>query len=376
MTRSKSIGILGGGQLAMMLCQAARALGVHTTVLSPQPDAVACKACDEFLCAEFDDEAALQQLSQACDVVTLETEHIPLSALLLLSESVAVQPGPDIMGRLGDRLTQRGLLTRLNLPQVRFWSVDKPVSVRAAQGGASYPAVLKTRRGGYDGYGQRRVAGPDELPQAWQDLGALDCVLESWLHEVSEFSLVGARGHDGDFRLYPPIENRHRDGQLQSSRFPMSLNDSLVAQAKDAWVRIADCLSLRGVMTVEFFLGAQGEIWVNEIAPRVHNSGHLTQRAFSCSQFEMHVRAVLGMPLPDPGPGRASSMLNLYPEQGMVDQPSAQRLQDKLGGEIVWYGKAPRPRRKMGHWLIPAETTELAIQALAFDSRDSLEGDG
>lgn len=362
------LGILGGGQLAQLLCEAASALQVDTVVLSPDPESPARRACTDFILAELSDEAALQGMAEQCDVVTLDHEHVPLASLSVLERKTRVTPGHDVMQRLNDRLAQRGMLMQLDLPQPRFWPIDKSVAVRAAQRSAQFPAVLKSRFGGYDGYGQVHVRSAEELPAAWEKLQRRPCVLEAWVDNVREFSVIGARSADGGLRQYQPIANLHEHGQLQVSQAPLAMPEALAREAADAWTRIAQALPLRGVMAVEFFIDENDQLLINEIAPRVHNSGHLTQMAYACSQFELHVRAVLDLPLPELGEARPSVMLNLYPEQGMVDAAAALQVKQQIGGELIWYGKSPRPRRKMGHWLLPPEQRQHA-QALLSERR-------
>lgn len=359
------LGVLGGGQLAQLLCEAATALKVETLVLSPDPEAPARRACTEFIQADLEDPAALQRLADECTVVTLDHEHVPLGSLSTLERGASVYPGHDVMQRLNDRLAQRTMLVQLGLPQPPFWPVGNDVDLQAAQRSATFPAVLKARFGGYDGYGQVRVRQAEELPAAWEKLQRSPCVMEAWVANVREFSIVGARGADGTLRQYEPIANIHAGGQLQLSQAPLELPGSLAEQAAQAWSTIAEALPLRGVMAVEFFIDEDDRLMINEIAPRVHNSGHLTQMAYACSQFELHVRAVLGLPLPELELARPAVMLNLYPEHGIVDAEQAERARERVGGQLVWYGKSPRPRRKMGHWLLPPEHSEKAQALLA-----------
>lgn len=364
MSEANRLGILGGGQLAALMCEAARDLGVHTLVVSPDPKAVARPYCDTLISAALDDPDALRQLAAEADVVTVDHEHVPLPALQELEAHVVLHPGLAIMRQISDRLLQRQLLSRLDLPQTRYWSVDSDAALQAAQREGVFPAVLKTRRGGYDGLGQQRVASAAELPAAWETLKRRASVLEAWLTDVSEFSLVGARGADGEVRIYPPIENHHQQGQLRTSSLPCAIGETPRQAGEAAWRAITAELAHVGVLTVEFFVNDQGHIWINEIAPRVHNSGHLTQFAYACSQFELHVRAVTGRILPALGQGRSAVMLNLYPEHGITDAAAAERLAAGVGGQLIWYDKTPRPRRKMGHWLLPPEKAAAARAAI------------
>lgn len=366
---NRSLGILGGGQLAMFMCEAAGKLGIETWVLSPDPDAPAKKVCDEFILAAYDDAEALAKLAEHCEVITLDNEHIPENTLLDLAASVTVFPQATVMSRLRDRLSQRGLLSQLHVPQVRFWSIDKAPSLRAAARAASFPAVLKRRHGGYDGYGQIKVESSDQLNEAWHHLDQAACVLEAWVAEAREFSIVGVRGNDGQFKLYPPIENWHARGQLLRSDMPAQLLPKLKKEAEHIWKRIAENLNYQGVLSVEFFISNTDQLLVNEIAPRVHNSGHITQWVSPHCQFMAHVRAVMNLPLPDIKPLRDGSMWNLYPDHGMHDPAVAASYERVIGGRILLYGKTARPQRKMGHWLAGAEQRHEVESVLASRKR-------
>ncbi len=362
---SRTLGIIGGGQLAMLMSRAARTLGVETRVLSPDEVAPARGDCDHFVCAPYESFTALDELIKGCSAITIDHEHVPLGALQYVAEQVDTSPRPQGLARIQDRLQQRGLLDHLNVPQVRYRPIDKASAVRAAMRAESFPAVLKRRSGGYDGHGQRYVSDPSQLPKAWEALQQAPCVLESWLSRIQEFSIVGARGADGQARLFPPIGNLHRDGQLVESAMPFPLTPQAQREATDIWHRIVDELDHRGVLTVEFFLSEDGQVLVNEIAPRVHNSGHVTQWACRHCQFEMHVRGVMGMPLPDPEHYRDAAMLNIYPQHPCHAPDIARAWQEEHGGRILLYGKSPQPRRKMGHWLLLPAELEAARRALA-----------
>ncbi|MDX1496892.1 MAG: 5-(carboxyamino)imidazole ribonucleotide synthase, partial [Salinisphaeraceae bacterium] len=333
-------------------------------VLSPVEKAPASDQADEYICADYTDTQALEQLAQKCDVVTLDNEHIPQEALVALTDRVNLQPSLDTMSHIRDRLAQRNLLAQLDLPQTRFWSIDKTASVHAAQQAAEFPAVLKSRHGGYDGYGQRVVRDAEQLPAAWEELKQRPCILEGWVNYQQEFSIVGARGQRsgerGEIRLYDPISNHHEDGQLQRSDSVAGLPAELKKAAEDMWCKIAEAFDYQGTMAVEFFLTEDNQVLINEIAPRVHNSGHVTQMAYELSQFDMHVRGVLGLPLAEIQATQDTVMFNLYPEHGFDSAAAAERLESLADGRVYWYGKSPRPRRKMGHWLVKGEQADIA----------------
>ena len=367
---NRSLGVLGGGQLAMFMCESARKLGIETWVLSPDPEAPAKSVCDEFILAAYDNAEALSKIAENCDVVTLDNEHIPENTLLDLAASAAVFPQPRVMSRLRDRLSQRGLLSQLHVPQVRFWSIDKAPSLRATARAANFPAVLKRRHGGYDGYGQVKVEKPDGLNEAWRKLDQAPCVLEAWIDDAREFSIVGVRGHDGKFKLYPPIENWHTNGQLLRSDMPARIAPQLKNEAERTWKRIAESLNYQGVLSVEFFVTNTDQLLVNEIAPRVHNSGHITQWVSPHCQFMAHVRAVMSLPLPDLKPLSAGSMWNLYPDHGLHDPAVAASYESLFGGRILLYGKTARPQRKMGHWLAGVDQRVEVEKVLASRKRN------
>ncbi len=366
-----TLGILGGGQLAMLMCHAAREVGVLTKVLSPAADVPARFACDQFVEAPLDDIERLLEFARGCTAVTIDHEHVPLESLLELSRRVRVAPDPQAVARIQDRLEQRIFLQGLEIPQTAFRSIDKPSAVRAAAAAESFPVLLKRRRGGYDGQGQVRADSPEALADAWEALGRAPCVLEAWVPGIREFSVIGAVDTEGGKQLFPPAANLHREGQLHRSDMPAALSDTLREESAGYWHRIADALSYCGVLTVEFFLTEDDRVLVNEIAPRVHNSGHVTQ--FSCShdQFELHVRAVCGLSLPAPVQERPGVMLNLYPQHGCTDEEVARAWEAQVGGRVILYGKTPRPRRKMGHWLLPPEAAEAALRLMGSPARGS-----
>ena len=358
------IGILGGGQLAQLMCQAANELGLDTVVLSPDEAAPARGVCSDFILGDYSDPKALAELVSKTSVVTLDNEHIPLPCLEFLQDKTACYPTIDVMRSVRDRLSQRDMLQRLAVPQTQFCSINSAEEVAQAQAKATFPAVLKSRHGGYDGYGQQVVKQADELAAAWEKLQHCPAILEAWVHNAEEFSVVGARAENGDIRLFKPIKNDHVEGQLHISELPYTLNEQQLTEAEEIWRRIADDMAYRGTLSVEFFITPDGSILVNEIAPRVHNSGHVTQMSYAYSQFDLHMRAMAELELPELGTGQNGIMLNLYPQHGIHNAEQAQAAQVAVGGTVYWYGKTVRPRRKMGHWLLPPELQQAAMQYL------------
>ena len=359
------LGILGGGQLATMMCEAAaRIEGVQTWVLSPDATAPARHAATHFIRADYTDIEALDRLRAHCDVVTVDNEHIPVTALQHLEASLCVRPSSHTLATIQDRLFQRRMLTHIDAPQTPHWAVADDETLAQVERVAPFPAVLKSRRDGYDGYGQVVVRSAAELDQAWIDIGRRPGVLEAFIDFQAEVSMLGARTAGGETSFYPLVANEHVEGQLWRSCLPATDFFELENAARDIWLRIAEQLDYVGLMAVEFFVDATGQLLVNEIAPRVHNSGHATQRSHAYSQFDLHVRAVLDHPLPDLGEVKATVMLNLFAEHHIDSEALARDFEQAHGGRIVLYGKAPRPRRKTGHWLLATEQAQAAEAAL------------
>lgn len=340
-----TIGILGGGQLGRMLALAAARLGLRTHVFDPMTGGPASQVCDRMTVAGYDDAEALAAFADAVDVVTYEFENIPTQALDLLEGLRPIRPGRRALAVSQDRLTEKAFLRDLGLKTAPFYDVPDLASLQAALAQTGTPAILKTRRLGYDGKGQARIASVDQAAAAFDSMVGAPAILEGFVTFSYEVSVIGARGLDGAVACYDPGENLHEDGILRRTTLPARLSG---AQRTDAVLlagKILNALDYVGVLGVELFVTPQGLI-VNEIAPRVHNSGHWTQTGCTICQFEQHVRAVAGWPL---GDGRRHSdveMINLIGKD--VD-----RMQEYAADPTVsvhLYGKAAvSPGRKMGH---------------------------
>jgi 5-(carboxyamino)imidazole ribonucleotide synthase len=334
------LGILGGGQLARMLALAAHPLGVRSTVLDPAADACAGPVAD-LIVAAYDDPAGLDRLAAAADVVTFEFENPPAAWAQRLAGSVDVHPPPSALEVAQDRLSEKELFRRLDVDTPEFWRVDSQADLDALP---DLPTVLKTRRMGYDGKGQLVVRQRADLDGAFERLGGVPLIAEELVRFDRELSVIVVRGRDGATAAYPLIENHHREGILRLSRAPAgdvsaALEDTAVAFAG----RIAEALQYVGVLALELFQ-VDDRLLANEIAPRVHNSGHWTIEGAETSQFENHVRAVLGLPLGDTDARGASAMVNL-----IGDVPPAAAVLEVSGAHLHVYGKAARPGRKVGH---------------------------
>jgi 5-(carboxyamino)imidazole ribonucleotide synthase len=339
-----TIGILGGGQLGRMLSVAASRLGLKTQIFEPGAHPPAGDVAHQVTTASYEDADALAAFGQAVDVITYEFENIPTSALDLLETLAPIHPGRQALATSQDRLTEKTFLQELGLQTAPFANVASAADLDAALARIGTPAILKTRRFGYDGKGQARIMAPDEAAQALADLAGAPAVLEGFVNFRHEVSVIGARGPAGDVACYDPGENVHEAGILRTTTVPAKLTPSQRTDAVLIAARILNALDYVGVMGVELFVTPQGLI-VNEIAPRVHNSGHWTQNGCTICQFEQHIRAVAGWPL---GAGTRHSDVVMENLIG-ADMDRVAAL-SKTDAAIHLYGKAEvKPGRKMGH---------------------------
>ena len=336
------VGILGGGQLGLMLAQAARALGLETLVVDPAPDAVAGQVT-RHLARDWLDPGALDALA-ACDVVTYEFENVPSEAVEKLVGRVPVHPAPEALVISGDRLLEKRFFRELGLEPAPFAPIASRVDLGCAVADHGLPVVLKTRRFGYDGKGQEIVRRTDELDLAWSRLGGEELVLEGFVPFERELSLAAVRGRDGEIRFWPPSENLHVGGILHVSRAPAAdIPAALLREAERGVEAILRRLDYVGVLVVELF--ALADRWLaNEMACRVHNSYHWSIEGAATSQFETHVRAVAGLPLGDTAVRGHAAMVNLV---GTL--PDLAPLAGLAGIYVHDYGKTPRAGRKLGH---------------------------
>ena len=339
-----NIGILGGGQLGRMLAVAASRLGLKAHIFEPGANPPAGQVADQVTTASYEDEAALRRFAQSVDVITYEFENIPTSALDILEQIRPIHPGRLALAISQDRLSEKEFLTGLGLKVAPYANVTSAAEAEAAAQSIGTPSILKTRRMGYDGKGQVRLTNVSDMEQAWQAMQGAPSVLEGFINFSHEVSVIAARTSDGQVACYDPGENVHREGILHSTTVPASLS---AAQRMDAVLlagQILNALDYVGVMGVELFVTADGLI-VNEIAPRVHNSGHWTQNGCDICQFEQHIRAVAGWPLGDGGRHSDMRMENLIG----ADMDRVPELR-KTNAALHLYGKSEvKPGRKMGH---------------------------
>ena len=338
---TKKVGIVGGGQLGRMLALAGYPLGIDCRLLDREPGCPGGQIA-ELLTGALDDAEALARLADGVDVVTIEIENVAVAPLEALAARVPVYPPPAAIAAAQDRLREKQLFGALGIPSAAFAVVDTAQDLEHAVRDVGLPLVLKLRRMGYDGRGQRVVRRASEAAAAWAELGEGPAIAERFVEFEREVSLIAVRGTAGELAFYPLAENTHRDGILHTTIAPY--DDAKLQRQAEGWLAgILERFDYRGVLTVEFFATGSGLV-ANEIAPRVHNSGHWTIEGAETSQFENHLRAIVGWPLGDASPRGHSAMVNLLGR--MPDPPAVLAIP---GAHLHDYGKAPRPARKVGH---------------------------
>ena len=357
-----TLGVLGGGQLGRMFVHAAQRLGYRCIVVDPDGDSPAGRVAEQHLRSDYLDAGALDALAAAAQAVTTEFENVPAEALRRLAERLPVAPAARAVAVCQDRAQEKATFARCGVPCAPHAVIQDEASLAALPDGL-WPGILKTAQLGYDGKGQRRIEHRNELSAAWRELGGVRCVLERRLELACEFSVVLARGADGDAVSFAPFRNLHRDGILAVTQWPAPGIDAGTAQRADSAARaIAGALGYVGVLCVEFFVLRDGSLCANEMAPRPHNSGHCTIDAANLSQFEYQVRALAGLPLLAPRVHSSAVMLNLLGD--LWRDGVAPRWEHALalpGVHLHLYGKAQaRAGRKMGHLTVTAPTLDAA----------------
>jgi 5-(carboxyamino)imidazole ribonucleotide synthase len=344
-----TIGILGGGQLGRMLALAAARLGLKCHIFCPDPDAPAFDVVQRATHADYGNERALDRFAQAVDVITYEFENVPAETASFLAERRPVLPDPAVLATTQDRLTEKTFVSDLGIRTAPFAAVDSAAGLSDALERIGRPAVLKTRRFGYDGKGQAMIRDEMDPAEAFRAIGAHPAILEAFVPFEREISVIAARQHDGRMESFDVIENEHRDHILKVSRVPADVPPELAAEARAIAEKIATAFDYVGVLAVEMFVvrdGTARTVLVNEIAPRVHNSGHWTLDGSSVSQFEQHIRAVAGWPLATPVRYGRIEMINLIGDE----VHNHGRWLAMPGTSVHLYGKnGARPGRKMGH---------------------------
>ena len=343
MTSAGVVGVLGGGQLGRMLGLAGLPLGYRFVFLDPSPDSPA-RDVGELLVADYDDPKGLDALTARADVVTYEFENVPAATVDALRESVAVFPPAGVLRATQDRLVEKTSLEEAGIPVAPFRAATTADEVRAAMAELGTAVIVKTRRGGYDGKGQAVITEGADVEAAVAALGGRELIVEGRVDFDRELSVIAVRAADGAFAAYPLVENHHAGGILRVSLAPApALDPSLQAAAEGFARRFMDAHHYVGVMTLELFQ-VRDRLLVNEVAPRVHNSGHWTIEGAEVSQFENHLRACVGLPLGATAPVGSSVMVNV-----LGDLPDAARITAIPGAHLHLYGKEPRPLRKIGH---------------------------
>jgi len=338
------IGILGGGQLGRMLSLAAARLGLKTHIFTPENNSPAAQVCDRITVAEYSDLKAITEFAHSVDVVTYEFENVPAKTAISAAVAAPVFPPIEALDVAQDRLTEKTFISKTaGVPVAPFYEVNNEFDASRALKALGGKCVLKTRRLGYDGKGQQIVSSEDMCREAFKALGGVACIAEQFIPFAREVSVIGARSALGQYAAYPLIENEHRDHILYQSVCPAP-NDS--GQAQEFAKKIGDALDYVGVLAVEFFELNDGSLLVNEIAPRVHNSGHFSMDAGCVDQFELHIRAIAGWPLGNTMPTHVTEMTNVLGK----DMTNWESLAKDPHAYLHFYGKTEaRPGRKMAH---------------------------
>ncbi len=358
-----TLGILGSGQLGRMLAQAARRMGYRVHTLSPDRDTPTGQLADREVVAEYSDLDAIAQFAQAVDVVTFEFENVAFAAAEAAERFAPVRPLGSVLHTTQNRLREKQALSAAGIPTAPYAAVHSAQELSAAIAEIGLPAILKTAGFGYDGKGQVRITSHDEVTDAWQSVGPGPAVLEGVVDFVAEASVVAARGLDGAMVDFGLIENRHVDHILDVSIADMPASEALCAQAQALTRAILEALDVVGVLCVELFLTQRGDWVVNELAPRPHNSGHLSIEACASSQFDQQLRAVCGLPLGDTARRAPVAMANLLGEHWEGGVPNWQAALRDPAVNLHLYGKAcPRAGRKMGHLTAVGNNREDALQ--------------
>lgn len=369
-----AIGVLGSGQLGRMFALAARAMGYRIHIFSPEQDPPAGQVADKEIVADYQDLDQLRRFAREVQVVTFEFENVPATSTAAAAEIVAVRPAGSILHTTQNRLREKTFLRDHGFPVTPFQIVTSEATLRAAAQNIGLPAVLKTADFGYDGKGQIKLTNPAQLADAWASMNGAIAILEKFVGFHKELSVVAARTAQGEFAAFPVFENQHQHHILDLTIAPAEVDPSVEKAAIELAAGILDQLEVVGLLTVEMFLTHENRLLVNELAPRTHNSGHLTIDACATSQFEQQVRAVCGLPLGSTRLHQPAAMANLLGDLWQSGQPNWASALNDPHVKLHLYGKAqPRPGRKMGHLTATGSSTSDAAQrVLAARNRLSL----
>jgi len=357
------LGLLGGGQLGRMFTMAAQCMGYRVTVLDASKDSPAGCIADRFICADYSDRKALHELGSTCAGVTTEFENIPSDSLSFLADYCVVSPDANSVAIAQNRIAEKQFLAANGFPVAAFAVVQDNDKLSPETHPELFPGILKISRFGYDGKGQVRINNAADLRAAFVSLNKEICVLEQRLPLKKEISVIVARGFDNALSIFPAAENQHAHGILDISMIPANVSQEIIQRANKTTIRVAEKLDYRGVLCVEYFVLADGQLVINEIAPRPHNSGHYTIDACVTSQFEQQVRTLCGLPLGSTEMHSAAAMVNLLGDLWQSADPDWQQLLQYPFAKLHLYGKREaRPGRKMGHFTVLDKTAETALQ--------------
>ncbi len=367
-----TVGVLGSGQLGRMFTIAARRMGYRVATLSPDQDSPTGQVADTEVVANYEDLDAIRHFARSVDVITFEFENVPSAATQAAEEIVPVRPGGHILHTTQNRLREKTFLAERGFPVTPFRAVSSAMELREALHGLGGRGVLKTAGFGYDGKGQARVDSEFEVDEVWPAYDGTTAILEAFIDFEREISVVAARGASGQFAHYGAVENRHRNHILDLTIAPAALPEEVAREAVRIAEGILESLDVVGVLCVEFFLGRDGKLMVNELAPRPHNSGHFTFDASLTSQFEQQLRAVCGLPLGSTEQLKPAAMANLLGDLWEGGEPNWQAAAHFPDVKIHLYGKMDaRHGRKMGHLTALAATPELAARRV-WQAREAL----
>jgi 5-(carboxyamino)imidazole ribonucleotide synthase len=356
------LGILGGGQLGRMFTQAAQGMGYRVAVLDPDPSSPGGRIADKHLMNEYDDAVGLKDLAKISSAVTTEFENVPADSLRRLSDLLPVCPQAEAVEVAQDRIREKTFLDKNGFRVAPYKVFNDSASITDSIQGLMFPGLLKVSRFGYDGKGQLLIKDTTELKSGFEKLGNVPCVFEQFLPLKAEVSVIIARDQKGDTVVYPVAENKHRNGILDITIAPARIGQTIVAEAKQMALSLAEALRYKGILCVEFFVLSDGALVINEIAPRPHNSGHYTIEACSVSQFEQQVRVTSGLPLIEPRQHFPAVMINLLGDLWENGEPDWDRILKDDRVRLHLYGKdEARSGRKMGHLTIVDSDLDQAI---------------
>lgn len=357
--QGSTIGIIGGGQLGQMMALDAKQTGMKVIILDPTPHCPAGQVADEQIVAPYADTKAIEKLADKADVLTYEFENVDLNALEDVQDRVYLPQGTNLLYTTKNRLREKNFLRQAGVKTAPFMAVHTSAELKDAVKKIGYPAVLKTSEGGYDGHGQEVLRNKDDLDKCAPILATGDCILEGWVPFNRECSVMVGRNEDGEITAFPVSENIHHDEILHLSIVPARISSELQQKAQKIAVQIAQAINLRGILGVEMFVTDNGEIYINELAPRPHNSGHYSIEACNFSQFAIHNRAICNWPLPQVELLKPVVMVNVL---GQHVNGVRQQIQKKANWHFHDYGKAEvRHNRKMGHVTILTDDTEATL---------------